>query len=101
MSGFNTPPCVVLVSNRKDNYNAVADGACAIENMLLAAHSLGLGGCWVNALRAIDGEPEIRGLLRGYGIPDSHLVVGMVVLGYPAEVPKGTRKRESVIHYID
>ena len=100
MYGFNSPDTVILVSNRKSNYNAYVDSACAIENMLIAAHALGLGGCWINALRTIYDEPEIRSLLTEYVIPDNHLIVGMIVLGYPSEMHKKTVKRESVIHYV-
>ena len=41
-------PTFILVSNRNDNYNSMADSAVAIENMMLVAHSLGIGSCWLN-----------------------------------------------------
>lgn len=101
--GVDNPAAVVIVTDRKSNYNAMANGACAINTMLLAAWSLGIGGCWINALRTIQDEPEIREILSKYGIPEEHLVVGMVVLGYlpEGELVKKPRRRLDVINWIE
>lgn len=101
LMGYNRPDKVIIVSNRRDNYNAVADGACAIENMLLAASSMGIGGCWINGLRTIYDEPEIRDQLTKFRIPENHLIVGMVVLGYPAVVKEGLKKKDDVIQVVE
>lgn len=103
LHGFENPAAVIIVTNKKSNYNAMADGACAMENIFLSAWSLGIGSCWINALRTIQDEMEIREMLLEYGIPDTHMVVGMVVLGY---IPKGDilkkpRRREDVINWIE
>ena len=45
---------IVLVACEKEAVNGVSDCSCAIENMLLAAHSLGLGACWINQLKYCD-----------------------------------------------
>lgn len=58
----------------------VYSGACVIENMWLAAWDLGLGGCWIT----LD-EKTAREVLY---IPDSHILLGSLALGYPAEPPK-------------
>lgn len=54
--------------------------AAAIENMLLTAHSLGLGGCWVGAFD----EEEIRRLCN---LPEIVNVQAIVTIGYADEVP--------------
>lgn len=41
-------PTLVIVSNEPTQWWAGMDCACAIENMFLAAHSLGIGSCWIN-----------------------------------------------------
>lgn len=100
--GLDNPAALVIVTDRKENYNAMANGACAITTMLLSAWSLGIGGCWINALRTIQDEPVIRHLLNSYEIPENHLVVGMVVLGYieDGELPKKPKRRSGIVHYI-
>lgn len=57
-----------------------AEAGAAVENMLLAACGLGLGGCWMGAIE----RPQIMELLH-LGDPLSLLFV--VALGYPAESP--------------
>ncbi len=101
--GFENPAVVIIVTDRKNNYNAMANGSCAIANMLNAAWSLQIGGCWVNALRTIQDEPTIRELFRQFEIPENHMVVGMIVLGYIVGVnlPKKPRRRTDVVHFVE
>ncbi len=103
LHGFGNPAAVIIVTDRKSDYNAMANGACAIANILNAAWSFGVGGCWVNALRTIQDEPEIREMLLQFGIPEGHLVVGMVVLGYfdTDKMPKKPHRRAEVVHFVD
>ena len=61
---------------------AIQDAAASVENMLLMAHSLGLGSVWVGAFS----EAETARLL---GLPERLKPVAMVPVGYPEVVPKG------------
>ena len=58
----------------------VLSGGCAIENMWLVAHDLGLGGCWVT----LDKE----GTKTLLNLPDGQILIGSLALGYPAEAAK-------------
>lgn len=99
--GFNTPKAVILISNDRRNENGIQDCSCAAENIMLAANSLGIGSVWINALRTICDEPEIRALLQEYGIPDTHIVWAMLAMGYPAKESKMLAKKKNVIRWID
>lgn len=90
-------PTFIIVSNLKDNGNAMPDSALAIGNMMLVAHSLGIGSCWVNQLPGLTHIPLIRELLTELDIPENHLVYGSVVMGYPAGEPKPADPRKNVI----
>ena len=59
--------------------------AAAIDNMLLTAHSLGLGSCWVGAFD----EDEIWRIL---GLPEESFVQGIVTIGYADETPNSPPK---------
>ena len=76
---------IVLVACEKEAVNGVSDCSCAIENMLLAAHSLGLGACWINQLKYCGDKEEVADYLEGLGIDKDMQVVGMVGMGYPEE----------------
>lgn len=79
------PAAVIIPSNTKDSPYGKEDNACALENIFLAAHSLGLGSVWINQLQGVSDEPEIRALLKAWDIPDDHTVYGIAAIGYPAE----------------
>src|SRR5262249_12298003 len=65
------------------------DCSAAIENLLLAAHSLGLGACWVGVH---PNEPAIRRLKSLFELPSPVLPIAVLSLGMPGEEP-GPRTR--------
>jgi nitroreductase len=58
--------------------------AAAVQNLLLAAHAKGLGGCWMTAALYV-----AETISRHLGVSGKELV-GMVLLGYPDERPQST-----------
>lgn len=99
--GFNDPAAVILLSNDKRNKNGVQDCACAAENMMLAAHSLGLGSVWNNAISVIYDEPEVRDLLSSFHIPETHAVVAALLFGWAKEPGKMLSKKQDVICWVE
>ena len=77
-------PVLIIVANRKDYGNNIADCACVIENMMVAANALDLGSCWINQLKWLNEEREIVEYLRGLGLKEDERVYGAVIIGYPA-----------------
>lgn len=98
--GFNNPSTLILVSNDRRNENGIQDSACAAENIMLAANSYGIGSVWLNPLKTICDEPEIRELLDSYGIPKTHIVWSTVALGYPSKEPTVLAKKMGVIQWL-
>lgn len=80
------PEVVIIPSNEKDSPFGREDDACAMENIFLAAHSMGIGSVWINQLQGICDYPEVRDALTALGIPESHIVYGMAALGYADDV---------------
>lgn len=76
-------PVLVVAANRKGYGNNIADCACAIENMMIAANALDLGSCWINQLKWLNEEPAILGYLRTLGLKEDERVYGSVIIGYP------------------
>ena len=50
---FYGPNALILLSNNPENHNGMLDCACALQNIFLAAHSMGIGSVWINQLRDI------------------------------------------------
>lgn len=66
---------------------AIIDTIIALENMVIAAWSLGVGSCWIGAFN----EEKIKKILN---IPDHWKIVALVTFGYPAEQPKPRKKKQ-------
>jgi nitroreductase len=58
----------------------VADCCAAIENMLLCAHSLGLGGVWIGVAQNTEWSDSLRGILE---LPERIVPAGLISLGIP------------------
>lgn len=76
-------PVLIVTANRIGYGNALADSACALENMMIAANALDLGSCWINQLHWLDEEPTVRAFLLAHGLEENETVTGGLILGYP------------------
>ena len=74
-------PVLVVVSNRRGYPNAIADSACALQNMMLTAESMGIGPCWINQLHRLDENQHIREYLEPLGLGSDETICGAVALG--------------------
>ena len=78
-------PVLVVTANRKGYGNAMADSACALENMMIAANALDLGACWINQLHWLDDHAAVREYLGALGLGEQETITGGLALGYPAD----------------
>ena len=90
------PVCIVVLC--KDTKYYLEDGSAATQNMLVAAHSLGLGSCWV----AGDKKPYADKIIRLLGAPPGFKLICLVSIGYQsADQPprKSKRALKKVLHW--
>jgi nitroreductase len=73
---------------------AIQDSAVSVENLMLMAHSLGLGSVWVGAFA----ESEVARLLA---LPEDLRPVAIVPVGYPAVVPSAPSRRHAGEEVVD
>lgn len=85
-------PVLIVTANRKDYGNNIADCACALENMMIAANELDLGSCWINQLKWLNEEPDILAVFRKYGLKEDERIYGALAVGY-ADTPDGLPER--------
>ena len=64
----------------------VIDATIAFDHITLAAHAYGLGTCWIGWFK----EEKVRDILA---IPEDIPVVALTPLGYPAETPERTPRK--------
>ncbi len=67
----------------------VQDCSAATQNLLVAAHSLGLGGVWTGIYPE---EGRVRGFKKLYGLPENVIPLGLLLLGYPDQKPSQPKR---------
>lgn len=73
------------------------DCAAATENILLAAHGLGLGCCWLGIYPR---ENRVAGMRKLFHLPHNIIPFAVISLGYPAEKkPRENRYNNERIHH--
>ncbi len=99
----NAPVCIVLCCTRtKEDYKSVMymSVACAAQNMLLAAHALGLGSCWthINDFDEKSVEKKVREILN---VPKSIDPICMLPIGYPdqSRSAKHLKDIKDIVHF--
>lgn len=94
---FYGAPCVIVVLSDPERMTWVEDGSLVLGNLMNAAHSLGLGSCWIHRAKECFDTPEGKELLRAWGVPENYRGVGNCILGYAAEEPEAKPRKSSRI----
>lgn len=87
-------PTYVLVFTSSETHNPIQDGSCVLQNMMIAAHALGLASCWIHREQEMFQSPEGKALLKVWGLPDDVQGIGALALGYPAEAAGPAKPRK-------
>ena len=75
-------PVLIVTANQQGYGNAIADSACALENMMIAANALDLGACWINQLHWLTDHDNLRRYMAGLGLSQDETITGGLILGY-------------------
>ncbi len=100
LKGFYKPAALIIPYTKAEAVYGADDNACAMENIYLAAHSLGIGCVWINQLRDGCKDDKVREILRGIGVPDDCVIYGCAAVGYPA-APANDIPRKAPIAIVD
>lgn len=87
-------PTIVLVFAEKENVNAVKDGSLVLGTMMLAAHELGVGTCWINREDKMFETAQGKRLMKRFGLPEDLVGVGALALGYWNTIPRDAKPRK-------
>ena len=98
---FYGAPVVLVVLADKSRPTCVYDGSLVMGNLMLAAHSLGLGSCWIHRAKEEFESPEGKALLTSLGIQGEYEGIGHCILGYPdGELPQPAPRKENWIYHV-
>ncbi len=99
---FYGAPIVLVVLASKERNTRVYDGSLVMGNLMLAAHALGVGSCWIHRAKETFEREEGKALLKKLGVEGEYEGIGNCVLGYPSdEYPKAKPRKENWIYYVD
>uniref|UniRef100_Q3AT16 Nitroreductase domain-containing protein n=1 Tax=Chlorobium chlorochromatii (strain CaD3) TaxID=340177 RepID=Q3AT16_CHLCH len=101
---FYQAPLMVIISGDPAALAAQYDCTLAMENMMLAATSLGIGSCWAHAVIMFHSTEKGKAIFRELGItfPANHQLYAAAVFGLPAEpYPEAPPKNADCITIMD
>ncbi|MBW2971388.1 nitroreductase [Candidatus Woesearchaeota archaeon] len=91
---FHGAPLLIIISGKKDYKWLKDDVNLAVQNMFLAAYSLGIGSCWIGFAKVFEKDHNIKNEL---GIPDDMEIVAPLIFGYPSKTDAKIPKRKPKI----
>ncbi len=99
---FYGAPVVIVVLADKAVPTHVYDGSLVMGNLMLAAHELGVGSCWIHRAKEEFETEEGKQILRDLGIEGDYEGIGHCVLGYPeGPVPAVKPRKENYVYYAE
>ena len=98
---FYGAPVILIVLAEKDWRNRVYDGSLVIGNMMLAAHSLGLGSIWIHRAKEEFETDEYKKLLKDIGVEGEWEGIGHCAIGYiDGTIPKPAPRKENRVYFV-
>ena len=89
---------IAVCADRTKSPYWYVDCSAAAENILLAAHALGVDSCWIHRAKETFDRPEWKEFLKEQGIEGDYEGIGNCVLGYRAVPLKEAAPRKD--HYV-
>lgn len=97
---FYVAPAMLIVLADKNVPTAVYDGSLVMGNLMLAAHSLGVGSIWIHRAKEEFESEEGKAILAELGITGDQVGIGHCALGYiDGEEPKAAPRKENWVYY--
>lgn len=100
---FYGAPAVFFVAAKKGEGGFSVDNTALLsENILLAAHAMGLGSVYVAApAMMIKTSAEATEYIKKFGFSEDHELHNLILVGYPAETPAPKDRDASKAKYVD
>lgn len=99
---FYGAPVVLIVLADKNWANRVYDGSLVMGNLMLAAHALGIGSCWIHRAKEEFESAEGKAILKSLGIEGEYEGIGHCVLGYPnGPLPQAAPRKKKFVFYAE
>lgn len=97
---YGAPTVITIFSTKSDGYK-LEDCSLVIGNMMIAAHSIGIGSCFIGRAAETFATDEGQKLIQQWGLNEDYVAVGHCILGYPlGDHPPAKSRKEYVVKKI-
>ena len=98
---FYGAPVVIVVLADRNMPTYLYDGSLVLGNMLLAAHDLGLGSCWIHRAKEVFNSPEGKALLEKWGIKGDYEGIGHCIVGkVDGKALEAAPRKSNYVYYV-
>ncbi|MDR3293922.1 MAG: nitroreductase [Clostridiales bacterium] len=98
---FYGAPTLILVSRQEDGFFSMSDVALASENIMLAAHALELGSCWIGSTGWLFNSAKRNEYLELLQIPQGYSPSHIILIGERTDSPaQATARKENAVNYV-
>ncbi len=98
---FYGAPVVLVVLANTEQVTYIEDGSLVMGNLMLAAHALGVGSCWIHRAKEAFDLPEYKKFLESLGITGNWVGIGYCILGYTDEEPVAQPRKPNRVYVVD
>lgn len=99
---FYGAPAILAVLGDKNAVTGIYDGSLVMGNMMLAAHSLGLGSIWIHRAKEEFETAEYKELLKSLGVEGEWEGIGHCAVGYAdCELPDPPERKDGRVFWIE
>ncbi len=96
---FGAPTVILLLGDKRGVGDVGLDMGICGQNMVLAAHALGLGTCFVSLAKAVNFYGDLK---KSMGIDDPFKVCTSLTLGYPAgQIDRPVSREQLRVEWVD
>lgn len=97
---FYNAPVILIVLADKTIPTHIYDGTLVMSNLMLAAHSLNIGSCWIHRAKEMFETTEGKEILKSLEIEGDYIGIGNCILGYIDEEKTPSPRKEKYIYKI-
>ena len=94
---FYNAPLLIVISGKKGYNYLKADSNLAAQTLFLAAHSFGIGSCYIGLANTLQEDKEARKLMK---MPEDHEIISFLIFGYPNEEKPVPKREPKVLAWI-
>ena len=98
---YGAPDLLIVLAN-KDMPTYIYDGSLVMGNLMIVAHELGIGSCWIHRAKEMFETKEGKEILSSIGIQGDYEGIGICIIGYvDGAYPEVKPRKENRVYKIN